>query len=621
MLKKDRLLLVLIGFLLFVVFFSSIQENSALNYFDSDNNKNPEFSANLEGIDNIIITKTERRANISSFGLLYIYDTLTFKNLNNNPIYSVFFGIPIGVSQDLIFFEATGIHENTLLAERSVMIMNDFEMIAVYFESPLLPQQESTIKFTHIYKDISTFSTRINAEGNEEQLIILITTVYPLIPYKMENEIAAIYFYPKTGSQIEAGWGFIDANFFSITYNFEIIKDDLGIDHIAPFLENLEDKSGAVIFYTDLSYTKLEIEEINREIFISPWGIIKVKEQISIKNSGYLETVQFQIRIPNVAKNLYVYDSLSEIQGVGIRSTSTPTQYLVDINLFQNRVLLIPNSTFTFNVEYNLPFENYISLNWFQQSIQLDLLTTTFQYLGKKQTINVIIDGCYSIDSVTMDPNAIKTSKGNTILTYESDFVNPIETEVIQIIYTINFFDLLLRPIIFIILISVIASLYILIVKTRKSKQDITALPKDLIPINEIREFCSLYEEKNALTLEIRQTEEDAKRKKIAKKKYKNILNKNTSKIDEIQVEITPFKKIVMNASETFENIVKRLDVLEAERISVKDSLTLLESRYKRGRLPSRAAYLKLSDDFKKRSKKIDRTIDKFIQQLRSYLL
>ena len=91
--------------------------------------------------------------------------------------------------------------------------------------------------------------------------------------------------------------------------------------------------------------------------------------------------------------------------------------------------------------------------------------------------------------------------------------------------------------------------------------------------------------------------------------------------IDEIQKEVTPFKKVLMETSEIFETIVKRLDILEAERISVKDSLALLESRYRRGRLPSRAAYLKLSDDFIKRRKKIDKTIDKLIQQLRSYLL
>jgi hypothetical protein len=139
--------------------------------------------------------------------------------------------------------------------------------------------------------------------------------------------------------------------------------------------------------------------------------------------------------------------------------------------------------------------------------------------------------------------------------------------------------------------------------------------------VSEIREFCALYEEKNALVLEIRLTEEDAKRKKISKKNYKNIFNKNTSKIENIQQEIIPFKKVLTETGEIFEKIMKKLDILEAERISIKDSLNLLESRYKRGRLPSRAAFLKLSDDFKKRRKKIDRSIDKLIQQFRSYLL
>ena len=170
-------------------------------------------------------------------------------------------------------------------------------------------------------------------------------------------------------------------------------------------------------------------------------------------------------------------------------------------------------------------------------------------------------------------------------------------------------------------IISIIASIYVLTVKLRKKERDTVILKREFIPVNEIREYCSLYEEKNAFLLEIRQAEENARRKKIAKKNYKNILDKNTSKIDEIQQEINPFKKILSETNITFENVIKRLDLLEAERISVKDSLNLLESRYKRGRLPSRAAYLKLSDDFKKRRRKIERNIDKLIQQLRSYLL
>ena len=99
------------------------------------------------------------------------------------------------------------------------------------------------------------------------------------------------------------------------------------------------------------------------------------------------------------------------------------------------------------------------------------------------------------------------------------------------------------------------------------------------------------------------------------------MLSKNSTKIEQIKKEILPFKETLIDANETYENIIKKLDVLDAERISVDDSLNLLETRYKRGRLPSKAAYQKLSDDFEKRRKKIDRTIDKLIQQLRSYLL
>lgn len=161
----------------------------------------------------------------------------------------------------------------------------------------------------------------------------------------------------------------------------------------------------------------------------------------------------------------------------------------------------------------------------------------------------------------------------------------------------------------------------VLIIKTRKEEKISVAIKKELIPINEIREYCSLYEEKNALIFEIRQAEEDAKRKKIVKKKYKNILDKNAAKIEEIQKEITPFKEIILDVGETFNKILKNIDVLDAERTSINDSINLLEMRYKRGRLPSKAAYEKLTDNFLNRRNKIDRSIDKSIQQLRSYLL
>jgi hypothetical protein len=160
-----------------------------------------------------------------------------------------------------------------------------------------------------------------------------------------------------------------------------------------------------------------------------------------------------------------------------------------------------------------------------------------------------------------------------------------------------------------------------LIEKNKKVEGEVLTFKKDFLPINEIREYCSLYEEKNALILEIRKAEEEAKRKKLAKKSYNNILSKNSIKIEEIKGALLPFKDILAETNETFNNIIKKLDILDAERVSVDDSINLLESRYKRGKLPSKAAYEKLESDILNRRKKIDRTIDRYIQQLRSYLL
>ncbi len=624
--KRIRIQLIFTFFLTFFIIILFIPKITEFNHVNQGDIKNPKFSANLEGAENIIVTDINRRVDIDIYGLITIRDKLTINNLNSNPISSIFIGIPLAHSIDLIFFDSKGVNENSLVTERSNIVMNEYEMFAIYFDSPLLPYQSKIITFIQIFKDQVKFY--YGQEGDQYVQYVQFTgIVFPILPYKSEGDIIANYFLPVGADDIDGGWGFEFPETKNVRYEFNFIKDEIGADFMEPFLVNLNDQKEIAIMFKEVpegggtTSAKLEVQESNREIYISPWGIIKVKENVLIKNLGVMVSSSISLNITRHAKGVYVSDDLGEIFGVTVGSLTGSNYRTLTINLFENRINLLPNSSFRFNIEYNLPFENYISSNGFQESIQIDLLTTIFNYLGRDQTIKVVIDGCYSIDSITEAPMAIKKSKGTTILTYKSDFVSPLESKLIYITFTIDFFNLLLRPIVFILIIAGIASTYVLIIKTKKKEHETAVLTRKFIPIVEIREFCSLSEEKNALFLEIRQVKEDARRKKIAGKKYKNILEKNTLKIEKIQQEIVPFKKILIEASEIFENIMKRLDILEAERISVTDGLKLLESRYKRGRLPSRAAYLKLSEDFNKRRRKIDRTIDKLIQQLRSYLL
>ena len=619
--RKKSLFIVFIGFLSVMIVFSAIQDNFSSNYDQHFSVEDPQLSGTLEGADNILVVEILRTTNISSYGLINIKDKLTILNNNNNPINSILFGINLKDSNNLIYFNAFGETQNTLSIERSNEIMNTHEMITIYFDMPLLPSQEITLTVLHSYTNLISYDFTV-FDDRVAQILMFTGPVFPLLPYKSEGNIKSNYLLPE-GSTLHYNKKIGDMGVLvggsNVLYDLEA---NLNISYLEPFLLNLGEDNETSVFVIDEFTSKLEIEKIDKDIFISPWGIIRNVEEITIENVGIVTVGVLSMEIPIDALNVKVYDDLGEILGVSlVESDEDVSTKRVSVPLYQNRVSLTPASKFKFFLEYYLPPEGYSSFNWLQQSISINLLTTKYEYLIYEQTTNVIIEGCSRIDYISSLPEALHNSGNSKVLVFSSENVSPLQKKDILITYTIDLFEIFIRPVVFVMIIALLSSIFVLAIKTLKREEEISIFKKDFIPVSEIREFCSLYEERNALVLEIRKAESETKRKKLAKKTYKNLLSKNSAKIDQIKEEILPFKKILMETNDTFSNIVKRLDVLDAERISISDSLNLLETRYKRGKLPSKAAYQKLSDDFFNRQKKIDRTIDKYIQQLRSYLL
>jgi len=619
--RKKSFFVIFIGFLSVMIVFTAIQDNFSSNYDPHFSVEDPQLSGTLEGADNLLVVEMLRNTNLSTYGLVNIKDRLTILNNNNNPINSILFGIKVEDSNNLIYFNAFGETQNTLSIERSNEIMDLYEMITIYFDMPLLPSQEITLTVLHSYTNLISYDfSYIN--DRVSQLLWFKGPVFPLLPYKSEGNIKSNYLLPEGSSwhfHTKFGEMGVLVGESNVVYDLEA---NLEISYLEPFLGNLAGLNETNIYAVDDIKSNLEIEKIDKDIFISPWGIIRNVEEITIENVGIITVGLLSMKIPIEAMNVKVYDDLGEILGASlIESVDDVSTKSVSIQLFQNRVSLAPASKFKFFLEYYLPPEGYSSFNWLQQSISINLLTTNYEYLIREQTTNVIIEGCSRVNYMSSLPEALQNSGNSKVLVFSTENVSPLEKKGVLITYTIDLFEILIRPVVFVMIIALLSSIFVLAIKTLKRDEQVSTFKQEFIPVSEIREFCSLYEERNALVLEIRKAESETKRKKLAKKTYKNLLSKNSAKIDQIKEEILPFKKILIETSDTFSNIVKRLDVLDAERISISDSLNLLETRYKRGKLPSKAAYQKLSDDFFNRQKKIDRTIDKYIQQLRSYLL
>lgn len=111
----------------------------------------------------------------------------------------------------------------------------------------------------------------------------------------------------------------------------------------------------------------------------------------------------------------------------------------------------------------------------------------------------------------------------------------------------------------------------------------------------------------------------DLLRRKIQKKVYAKQMKILNTKIKEIDEELTPFKRELIHSTTDIKFILQKLDYFEAEKISVKDSITLLSDRYKKGKLPSKAAFDRLSDDLLKRLSAAQKSIDRYVNELRAF--
>jgi len=634
MVKKKKLIFVALILLLFClnIIFPLLKEGgySRTDLRSNDNTSPltaPQTSINLEGTENIKILDANRTIVIEGTGLLFINDSVIIKNKKLSSISSILLGIPSNISENLVYLKAINEKGLKLDTQLTDYIMEDsYQIIEIDLLNPLESQTNRTISIFHCFKDIITYEI----EGSN-QILGFTGYVFPLFPYEIQNEMTTqVVPYHYEGqyagySKIvdETDWG---------EKSGDIVAFKSPDDHLDPFLANLDNnKTVSVSVEYSISggassTTKVEMSKIDRTIEISPWGIVTVRENYYLTNKGPVALNQFKIGVPKVAVNVKASDFFGDlILSTSSEDSNNPISSIRinKISMGQTRGVIESSSTYQFSLEYQVSLHHYLIKNIVQQTLRMNLCTSYFPFLQKNVNTEVIIDGCFSVDGSSIQPDRISFSTGETTVSYNDDYITPshFDDQSITLTYTVDSFGLLFWPILYIIIIAALCVLYIYFINRRKRKGITPTAEEKEIPINEIREFCTLYSEKTALKLEIRDAEADLKRKKIPKKKYRMLVKKNENKIDAIEEELKPFKETLMETSETFESLVKRLDVLETERQTVLDGLNLLDLRYRKGKLPSRSAYMSLKDDFQKRLKKIDRSIDKTIQQLRGYLI
>ena len=464
MLSKKKVSVIVSSLIILLMIFSIYGFLNYQNQIIKDDRIGVKSSTGIEGFDKIEVTEIIRNINISTYGLIDLSDRLTILNQNSNPLNSILIGIPLDLSDDLIYLKSVGIRENELTIVRNFLMFDDYEVISLYLDSPLLPQKSTTITVVETFKDQLDYYVQ-----NQVQTINFTGLLFPTLPYRAEGNIKTAIRLPESASALSYdqpfGMGTVASN--AIIYDLATSTE---LNYLEPFLENMGDKKEITVSISDNTRTNMQLEDIQREIDVSPWGIIKVVETHLIHNIGKIDLSSFSFKVPQNAINLDVFDQLGELLGTTVGAASNNFKE-VTINLLNNRAVIKPDARLSYSIQYNIPFQNRFSINWFEESIKLDLISTKFEFLGLHQEVKLVIEGCSNINYVSTPPDAISQESGSKILMFNSEQISPLESQDILVTFTINPIDLMVRPIILILLIMFILSSFVLLIKTRKKEE------------------------------------------------------------------------------------------------------------------------------------------------------
>lgn len=590
----------LFSLILFPIFF-----NSSVPLGESSQSPISSTTLGDSSYEDIYISQLNRTITIEDNAFIVIDDEFQFFNKRSNSLANLYVGFSEDNMNTLLFYEAKDENLGPLASKILDGKVNGSFILEITLNQPLLPFSSLSIKLKTVFNANFTYYERVMSWYGLDCQILPITP-YEIMAYTTEIRT------PSSSTEVS-----ITPDISGEVTGDESNKIFTGID-VTPF----ETKTRNIL-YRNYIISNLHMEKLERTIRINPWGYILVTEDHVVKNYANIEARTLEFEIPHNAKNFSMSDNIGEIMGV--TENPVPNEYGrkdISINLRINRVSLKYHAKMIYQIKYYLPYDEYMTDFLGTKNLRIDLYPTHMDYIIESQKIKIEILGASSIDRVNFPETQLIQSSSGIIFERSNTQITPYHSQLLDITYNTQFISLFGRATMFALVIVIALGFYVVISTKRKEYEGSEeSYIEQSIPIRELTQFVTLIEEKNAILLDIEKTDNDLKRKRIQKKVYQKTVKNFQNKLKELNEESIPFKRILIESGGQIESIIQKLDFLEAEKISVKDSIRLLSDRYKRGKLPSKAAYERLSRDMMKQLDSSQKKIDRYINELRAFII
>ncbi|MFW9914293.1 MAG: hypothetical protein ACFFGZ_01675 [Candidatus Thorarchaeota archaeon] len=422
----------------------------------------------------------------------------------------------------------------------------------------------------------------------------------------------------------------------SLGYNLTSLQD---IEFIPAYNPQIGENLTLFLAFNFTAQTPpVQYDSFRRIVEIDQWKKIKVTEEIEVRNlagngsefSLVGKLGYFLLVVPNPVEYVSGHDSLGNLSVTKAPFTITYRGNL-EVTHFEimPRIQIQGNDTYKFSITYTRELKDVLKGDVLGTQ-RLELWSSSwFNWTVLEYSLRVILPpgSSFKSDSGFFDGSVIRTkgTTGSGLFKLirrpyrEWTYLNPTQVGslIIKVYYDVGYLWILESPLVFSFGFFLLGLAYIGARTIRFGEEAYTEVKE--IPYELIENYVRTYEEKTAIRERVRRLDKQRKSGKATDREYQKAKRILQNKLTDIERNLVDSTRTLAKKGRAYGAFTHSIEVAEAEREDVLANLERLEKRKTTGRI-GKDAYRRLKNNYERRLKKANNTIDRVLIDLRSFI-
>lgn len=382
------------------------------------------------------------------------------------------------------------------------------------------------------------------------------------------------------------------------------------------------------------------ITSLNRQINIDSTGKVTAFDSYRLISNSTSLMSSFLLTLPQDATNVHIRDQfgiLSTNLGISGNSIVANATFATFLSSGQSTVL---------TAQYDLPSATLIGASYTLGNFKLfpnfdyfvNLATTTFTPPEGATILTPKVSELDSFSTLTRQTYQDSLAVTKNSLSYV-DYFSP-QQYILQLSFNYNPVWASFRPTFWASLLAAILCIVVFFVRRHRPAEETYAekterlatletttasssqtkgaelKPSQRVSADSIREFIDAYEDKKQLNAELKSMDAKAQKGKIPRRQYKVQRNAIEVRLEGINRNIERTKKTFMSSTGGYTDLVKQLDLAEADLLEAEEKIKTLETRQNKGEI-SLEVYKKSIGEYQKQRDKAESAINGILLRLR----